>query len=119
MNQRLKAIYGKFWLWGCFELNGLCQWSLKCGMMFLMLGPSKAERIAQVAILLLGVVGAIAFAAWHPSLFSVLFAVFAAVLITLSLLRSRKIDEKEMMRRQDKAIMATRDDPTEIARWVP
>jgi hypothetical protein len=87
-------------------------------MMFLMLGPSKAERIAEVAIPLLGIVGVIAFAAWHPSFFSILFAVFAAVLVTLSLLRSRKVDEREMIRRQDKA-MATKDDPTEMARWVP
>jgi uncharacterized membrane protein (DUF106 family) len=81
-------------------------------------GPSKAERIAVVALPLLGVVGTIIFAVWHPSFFSILFAVFATVLITLSILKSRKVDEKEMMRHQDKA-MATKDDPSEMARWVP
>jgi hypothetical protein len=46
------------------------------------------------------------------------FALFAAVLILISFLRSRNRDEKEMIQRLDKA-METKDDPSEMARWVP
>jgi len=41
------------------------------------------------------------------------------VLLLISFLRSRKIDEEEMMRRQDEAMAKTKDDPNEMARWVP
>jgi hypothetical protein len=81
-------------------------------------GPSKPERIAMVALPVLCVAGTIIFAVWHASFFSIFFAVFATMLIAISILRSRKVDEREMMRRQDKA-MATKDDPSEMARWVP
>jgi len=64
-------------------------------------------------------VGAAIFAAWSGSVLAVLFAVFVIVLLLISLLRSRRLSEEEMMRRQDKAIGNPKDDPNEMARWVP
>jgi hypothetical protein len=84
-------------------------------------GPSKSERVAGVALPLLFVVGTIIFAVSYRSVFSIVFAVFAAIMIPVSILRSRKVAEKEMIRRLDRA-MATKDDksdPREMARWVP
>ena len=44
---------------------------------------------------------------------------FAVVLLTISFFRSRGVNEKEMMRRQDNAMGKGKDDPSEMARWVP
>jgi len=62
-------------------------------------GPSKSERVAGVALPLLFVVGTIIFAVSYRSVFSIVFAVFAAIMIPVSILRSRKVAEKEMIRR--------------------
>jgi hypothetical protein len=81
-------------------------------------GPSKAGCIAGVVLCSLAIIGAVIFAAWSRSVFSIIFAAAATVLLPISILRSRKLGEEKMMRRQDRA-MQTRDDPNEMARWVP
>ena len=65
------------------------------------------------------VVVAIALAAWQRSLILIIFAAIVTVLIPLSLVRSRKLGEEEMIRRQDKAMGKPTHDPKEMARWVP
>jgi hypothetical protein len=80
--------------------------------------PNKAGRIAGVVVCLIGIIGAVIFAAWSRSPGSIIFAIFVAILFPVSLLRSWKLGEAEMIRRQD-AAMKTRDDPSEMARWVP
>lgn len=59
--------------------------------------PSRSERIAEIALPLFFLFGVITFAAFYRSVFSIAFAVFAAVLIPVSIFRSRKVDEKEMI----------------------
>jgi len=83
-----------------------------------MTGLSKAERITEVVLCVLGMAGAIIFAVWSRSVFAVLFAVLVIALLPISFLRSRRLGEEEMIRRQDQ-IMKTKDDPNEMARWVP
>jgi hypothetical protein len=80
--------------------------------------PNKAGRVAGVVVCLICIIGAVIFAAWSRSLGSIIFATFVAVLFPVSLLRSWKLSEAEMMRRQDEA-MKIKDDPNEMARWVP
>ncbi len=80
--------------------------------------PSIAERTAGIVLGALCIVGAVVFAVWSRSVFAILFAVFMMVLLPISFLRSRRLGEEEMMRRQDKA-MKINDDPNEMARWIP
>ncbi len=82
-------------------------------------GPTKAERIVEVALCAICVVVAIALAAWQRSVILIIFAAAVAVLVPFSLVRSRKLGEDEMIRRQDKAMGKPTDDPREMARWVP
>jgi hypothetical protein len=56
---------------------------------------------------------------WFPSWTSISFAIFVVVMLVISIVRSRGVDEKEMMRRQDEAMGRGKDDPSEMARWVP
>ena len=84
-----------------------------------MSGPSKAERGAEVVLGVLSVVGVIIFALWARSLFSIVFASIMTVLMTVAFIRSRRISEAEMIRRQDLAMGKAKDDPKEMARWVP
>jgi ABC-type transport system involved in cytochrome bd biosynthesis fused ATPase/permease subunit len=82
-------------------------------------GPTAAERVTEVALCVICVVVAIALAAWQRSLILMIFAAVVTVLIPFSLMRSRKLGEEEMIRRQDKAMGKPTDDPNEMARWVP
>jgi Flp pilus assembly protein TadB len=82
-------------------------------------GPTKAERIIEVVLCAIFVVMAIALAAWQRSVILMIFAVAVAVLLPFSLVRSRKLGEDEMIRRQDKAMGKPTDDPREMARWAP
>jgi hypothetical protein len=82
-------------------------------------GPTKAEQIIEVALCANCVVVTIALAAWQHSVILMIFAGAVAVLLAFSLMRSRKLGEDEMTRRQDKAMGKATDDPREIARWVP
>jgi Flp pilus assembly protein TadB len=82
-------------------------------------GPTKAERVIEIALCLICVAVAIALAAWQRSVIMMFFAVAVTVLVPLSLVRSRRLGEEEMIRRQDKAMAKTKDDPNEMARWVP
>jgi Flp pilus assembly protein TadB len=82
-------------------------------------GPTKAERVIELALCLICVAVAIALAAWQRSVIMMFFAVAVTVLVPLSLVRSRRLGEEEMIRRQDKAMAKTKDDPNEMARWVP
>jgi hypothetical protein len=84
-----------------------------------MIGPSKAERIAEVVLCVLGMVGVVIFAVWSRSIFSIIFAAVMTVLLPFSLLRSRKLREGEIIRRQDQAMGKPSDDPREMARYVP
>lgn len=84
-----------------------------------MSGPSKAERWAEVVLGMLGIVGVIIFAFWARSLFSIVFASIVTVLMSVAFIRSRRISEAEMIRRQDLAMGKASDDPKEMARWVP
>jgi hypothetical protein len=84
-----------------------------------MIGPIKAARITEVVLGVLGVAGAIIFAVYLRSLFSIIFAAAVAVLLPLSVFRSWKISEKEMIRRQDQALGKPSGDPRDMARWVP
>ncbi len=81
--------------------------------------PTKAERVTEVVICVICVVVAIAIAAWQRSMFLMIFAEVVTVLVPFSLVRSRRLGEEEMMRRQDKAMGKPTDDPREMARWVP
>jgi protein-S-isoprenylcysteine O-methyltransferase Ste14 len=49
---------------------------------------------------------------------SILFAIFFCACMAVALVRSRILSEEALLRRQDK-LMETKDDPKEIARWVP
>jgi Kef-type K+ transport system membrane component KefB len=53
---------------------------------------------------------AIAFGIWHPLglLVSILISLGAILLMTIAAIRCRKIDDEEMMRREDKAMKAFR-----------
>ena len=82
-------------------------------------GPTKAKRIIEVALCAIFVVVGIALAAWQRSVILIIFAAAVAVLVPFSLVRSRKLGEDEMIRRQDKAMGKPTDDPREMARWVP
>ena len=82
-------------------------------------GPTKAELVTEVALCVICVAVAIALAAWHRSVIMIAFAAAVSVLIPLSLVRSRRLGEEELIRRQDKAMGKTKDDPSEMARWVP
>lgn len=68
---------------------------------------------------MLGIVGVIIFAFWARSLFSIVFASIVTVLMSVAFIRSRRISEAEMIRRQDLAMGKASDDPKETARWVP
>ncbi len=67
----------------------------------------------------IAIIGAVIFAAWSRSWFAVILAVLVIALLLISFLRSRRIDEAEMIRRQDEAMGKLKDDPNEMARWVP
>ena len=82
-------------------------------------GPTKAARAIEVALCAVCVVVVIALAAWQRSVILMIFAAGVAVLVSFSLVRSRKLGEDEMIRRQDKAMGKPSDDPREMARWVP
>jgi hypothetical protein len=82
-------------------------------------GPSKAERRAEVILGALTIVGVIILALWARSLLSVIFASIVTVLMSIAFIRSRRISEEEMIRRQDVAIGKPSEDPKEMARWVP
>ena len=84
-----------------------------------MSGPSKAECRTEVVLGVLSIVGVIIFALWARSLFSFVFASAVTILMSVAFVRSRKISEEEMIRRQDLAIGKPSDDPKEMARWVP
>ncbi len=77
------------------------------------------ERISEFTFSALFVVGAILFAVWSRSLLSIIFAASAAALILFSLKRSLPLGEEEMMRRHDRAMGTSKDDPSEMARGVP
>jgi hypothetical protein len=81
-------------------------------------GHSKAKLVAGIVVCLLIIGGATTFAFWVRSVESILFATLVTVLLPISFLLSWKLGEKEMARRLDKA-MDTKDDPNEMARWVP
>jgi len=80
---------------------------------------NKGERIAQVFLGVLVTCGLLFWVLWFPSWTSISFAVFFVVMLAISIVRSRGVDEKEMMRRQDDAMGKGKDDPSEMARWVP
>jgi hypothetical protein len=81
-------------------------------------GHSKAKLVAGIVVCLLIIGRATNFAFWVRSAESILFATLVTVLLPISFLLSWKLGEKEMARRLDKA-MDTKDDPNEMARWVP
>ena len=81
-------------------------------------GPSKAKRITTIVVFLLIIVGSVIFAAWARSFGSIIFAAFVTLLLPAALVRSWKVGEAETIRRQDEA-MKIKDDPHEMARWVP
>jgi hypothetical protein len=81
--------------------------------------PYKSERIAQVFVGVLVLSGLLFLVLWFPSWISISFAIVAVVALAISIVRSRGVDEKKMMRRQDEAMGKGKDDPSEIARWVP
>lgn len=85
-----------------------------------MVGPIKAARITEIVIGVLLIIGVISFAVFSRSLWSIIVAIAVTVLLSVSFLRSRKLSEEEMIRRQDQALgKAGSDDPREMARWVP
>jgi hypothetical protein len=77
------------------------------------------ERIALVFICVLFVGGLFFLVVWFPSWGTISYSLFAVVMLTISFFRSRGVDEKEMMRRQDQAMGKGKDDPNEMARFVP
>jgi hypothetical protein len=77
------------------------------------------ERIALVFICVLFLGGLLFLVVWFPSWGSISYSLFAVVMLTISFFRSRGVDEKEMMRRQDQAMGKGKDDPNEMARFVP
>jgi hypothetical protein len=89
-------------------------------MMVLQMNPTcKGERIAQVVVGVLGLSGLLFLVLWFPSWTSISFAIFTIVMLAISIVRSRGVDEKEMMRRQDDTMGKGKDDPSEMARFVP
>ena len=77
------------------------------------------ERIALVFLSVLVLGGLLFLVVWFPSWESISYAFLAVVMLTISFFRSRGVDEKEMMRRQDEAMGKGNDDPSEMARFVP
>jgi cobalamin biosynthesis protein CobD/CbiB len=85
-----------------------------------MIGPIKAARITGVVLCVLLVVVAISVAVLSRSLLSIIFAASVVVLFTISFLRSRKLSEEEIIRRQDRLMGKPGiDDPKKLARWIP
>ena len=85
-----------------------------------MIGPIKAARITEVVLAVLLIVGAIIFAGLSRSLLSIIFAASVVVLFTISFLRSRKLSEEEIIRRQDRLMGKLGvDEPKKMARWMP
>jgi uncharacterized membrane protein YfcA len=83
-------------------------------------GPIKAARITEVVLGVLLTIGAIIFAVLSRSLLSIIFAASVPVLFTVSFLRSRKLSEEEIIRRQDRLMGKPGiDDPKKMARWIP
>jgi uncharacterized membrane protein YfcA len=84
------------------------------------IGPIKAARITEVVLAVLLIVGAIIFAGLSRSLLSIIFAASVVVLFTISFLRSRKLSEEEIIRRQDRLMgKPGADEPKKMARWIP
>jgi hypothetical protein len=80
------------------------------------LGLSKAERRAVILISLPLAIGVVAFSVWSRSYFGVIaYGIFVAIPSIFSLLRSRKPGDSEIL---DK-MMEVKDDPKEMARFVP
>ncbi len=92
-------------------------------------GPSKAERITGVVVFALLIVGAIIFAVWARTLFSIFYGAAVVVLVLFSLYRLHKLGEEEMNRRNQELMEKINkkmekfnndtDDPRKMARWVP
>jgi ABC-type multidrug transport system fused ATPase/permease subunit len=61
----------------------------------------KSERIAQVLVAVLVLSGVLFLILWFPTWTSISFAIFVVVIFVISIVRSRGVDEKEIMRRQD------------------
>jgi hypothetical protein len=80
------------------------------------LGLSKAERRAVILISLPLAIGVVAFSVWSRSYFGIIaYGIFVAIPSIFSLLRSRKPGDSEVL---DK-MMEVKDDPKEMARFVP
>jgi hypothetical protein len=77
---------------------------------------NRAERRAVIAVCVLVIVGVIALSIWSRSWFGIIaYAVFVAIPSAFYLLRSRSLGDSEI---QDR-MMRAKDDPNEMARWVP
>jgi hypothetical protein len=79
----------------------------------------KGERIALVFVSVLFLGGLLFLIVWFPSWGSISYALLAVVMLTISFFRSRGVDETETMRRLDQAMGKGKDDPNEMARFVP
>jgi Flp pilus assembly protein TadB len=82
-------------------------------------GTGKAQRISGFLVCAVAVAPVLAFVIWLRSSIRIALVVSSAVLLLVSFLRSRKVSEEESTRRQDRAMGKAKDDPNEMARWVP
>jgi len=72
-----------------------------------------AERLAWVSGLV--VVGLLIFVIWQRTALAAIFAIFPILYVTITSLKYRRLGQEEMKRQ----LGETKDDPSEMARWVP
>jgi hypothetical protein len=82
-------------------------------------GTGKAQRISGFLVCAVAGAPVLAFVIWLRSSIRIALVVSSAVLLLVSFLRSRKVSEEESTRRPDRAMGKAKDDPNEMARWVP
>jgi 4-hydroxybenzoate polyprenyltransferase len=76
------------------------------------LASSRGERIAAIIVSILTLIGAIASSLWLRSWLPIIvYVISIAVPVTFSLFRSRRPSKVKVLK--------TKDDPNEMARWVP
>ncbi len=82
-------------------------------------GPIRADRASEIGVAVVAVLVAIGIAAFFHSLLSVILAGVITLILVVSVVRSRKLAEKEMSRRQVERVGKPPDDPRNMGNFVP
>lgn len=82
-------------------------------------GPIRAERASEIGVAAVAVLVAIGIGAFFHSLIGVVLAGIVILLLVISVARSRKGSEAEMIRRQDRTTGKPPDDPRKMGNFLP